>query len=166
MTEGRSSQDKLTHLRERLEALGQQPAAVIFILLCGPVAALATFSDTLSGTLQSLGNLADTLQLGVAQHYVKAGGGEFRRLSKGYWIETTCSAATPQDRIPSTPGSNSGTCREGELTIHFVLQVFRKDRQYIYLYDHSRAKGNDPTDPLLVRIPVRGGTAQSSYANP
>jgi hypothetical protein len=129
---------------EWLEKLRTRPAIAFFIFFSGSITTLGAFSDSLSNIFTILGDLADRVQFwSVARQYVRPGGGEFVRLSHGYWIETT--KAQPR---------------------RFVLQEFRKDRDYLYLYDSYRAKDNDPTNPLLVRIPVRGGIAQRSYANP
>jgi hypothetical protein len=47
-----------------------------------------------------------------------------------------------------------------------VFRQFRIDDEYIYLVDPLRVRDGDQDNPLLVRIPLRGGTAQWSYSNP
>lgn len=51
-----------------------------------------------------------------------------------------------------------------EVVLHF--QELRKDSDYIYLVDRSRTKDGTPDNPLLLRLPIKGGTAQWSWSNP
>jgi hypothetical protein len=51
-----------------------------------------------------------------------------------------------------------------EIVLHFV--ELQRNADYIYLVDHSRVKDDNPDNPLLVRIPVKGGTVQWSWSNP
>ena len=51
-----------------------------------------------------------------------------------------------------------------EVLMRFV--ELRHDSTYIYLVDHSRVKDNDASNPIMLRLPVGGGTAQWSWSNP
>jgi len=55
---------------------------------------------------------------------------------------------------PYVPGQN------------FRFNEARRDDQYIYLYDKTRHKKNDPVRVLYLRLPITGGMAQWSYPNP
>jgi hypothetical protein len=136
-----------TYLRaflDWLNGLPKRPFGLLLVLLCGIVASLATFSSSLNIIFITASDIAYQLRYPrVAHHYVTPDGEEFLRLPHGYWI----------DRFKRKP-------------VRFLLQEFYTDRTYIYLYDSSRPLSNDPTDPLLWRIPVEGGRLADSYANP
>jgi hypothetical protein len=113
-------------------------------VLSAAVVGTATFTNGVSSLFTSLADLSDRLRiLSVAKRYVRPGGGEFVRLSQGYWIEHT----------------------EGRPE-RFVFQELDRVDGYVYLYDSSRLLNNDPTDPIQIRIPIKGGQVQWSYANP
>jgi len=46
----------------------------------------------------------------------------------------------------------------------FIFKELRRDPDYIYLYDESRAK--KPGHPMYLRIPIAGGVVQWTYPNP
>lgn len=48
----------------------------------------------------------------------------------------------------------------------FMFEELEHDAQYLYLVDRSRLRKNDPDNPILVRLPIKGGTAQWSWSNP
>ncbi|MEK7153976.1 MAG: hypothetical protein AAB792_00255 [Patescibacteria group bacterium] len=47
---------------------------------------------------------------------------------------------------------------------HHVFEEMTRDKEYIYLKDLKRRR--DPGRPMLLRLPINGGTAQWSYPNP
>jgi hypothetical protein len=51
-----------------------------------------------------------------------------------------------------------------EAVLHF--EPLRQDSDYLYLVDRSRLKDDSPSNPILLRLPIRGGTAQWSWSNP
>jgi hypothetical protein len=129
-------------LAKWLGSLRKGPPIVAAIVAA--VIGLSTFTTAVSTILKTLADLSDRVRiLSVAKRYVRPGGGEFVRLSQGYWIEHTESQ-----------------------TVRFVFQELAKTDGYVYLYDSSRLLANDRTNPLQVRIPIKGGMAQWSYANP
>jgi len=160
----KNNRNLLAIVRKWLEALPKRPSIAILIILIGPVATLATFSDNLTKFLRSLEYVSDRLQFGIAKRYVTAQGGGFLRLADGYWIQTVDQTLT--DRHRNALWIHAETCQVAAQLRPSALQEFRKDRTYIYLYDSSRSKSNDATDPLLMRIPVAGGQVECSYANP
>src|SRR5215469_8854970 len=130
------------NLKEWLSRLPTRPLMAIFVILFTGAATLAAFTKNLSTIFNNLADAAEQVQfLGVAHRYVRPGGGQFVRLSDGYWVEVT----------------------KGQLA-RFVFQELRRDKDFIYLYDSSRVRGNDPADPIVVRIPKDGGVVQWSYA--
>ncbi|WP_310630809.1 hypothetical protein [Paraburkholderia sp.] len=46
----------------------------------------------------------------------------------------------------------------------FVEQ--RRDKDYLYLIDRSRLRNGDKNRPLMLRVPIAGGTAMWADANP
>jgi DNA-binding winged helix-turn-helix (wHTH) protein len=46
----------------------------------------------------------------------------------------------------------------------FTFKEFRRDHEYIYMYDETRKR--DPGRPMLFRIPILGGVAQWALPNP
>lgn len=48
----------------------------------------------------------------------------------------------------------------------FTFDETGTDGSYIYLVDRSRTKPGDGNNPMMMRLPVRGGSAQWSYQNP
>ena len=65
--------------------------------------------------------------------------------------------------------------RQGEIWVeyppyapgrNFRFKEARRDGQFIYLYDDSRHKENDPVRVFYLRLPVSGGMAEWSYPNP
>ncbi len=158
-----NNKDLLAIVRKWLEGLPKRPSLAILIILTAPVATLATFSDNLTKLLRQLEYVSDRLQFGIAKRYVTAQGGQFLRLADGYWVQTIDQTLTDRNTKALL---NPETCQTVTQLRRSVLQEFRKDREYIYLYDSSRSKLNDATDPLLVRIPVVGGQVDCSFANP
>ena len=47
---------------------------------------------------------------------------------------------------------------------YHIFEEMTRDHEYIYLKDTKRRR--DPGRPMLLRIPITGGTAQWSYPNP
>jgi hypothetical protein len=158
----------LTIVRKWLEALPTRPAIAILILLAGPAGVLATFSESLGVLLTSLANVAVEVQYrGIARQYVSRRGDQFLRLSYGgYWIQTTEGLQIPGTLPDRGAGDDTESCQLRGASSRSALQEIRKDEAFVYLYDFSRASQNDPTNPLLIRIPLEGGIAQCSYANP
>jgi hypothetical protein len=65
--------------------------------------------------------------------------------------------------------------RQGEIWVeypsykpghNFRFKEARRDDQFIYLYDETRHKENDPVRVFYLRLPVSGGMAEWSYPNP
>lgn len=128
-------------LQQWLETLPKRPGMAVLVVLVGSIITLAGFVENVGTIFRKLGDLAESAQiLGVAPHYVRPGGGQFTRLSDGYWLETT----------------------KGQLT-RFLFQERRQDKEYVYLYDSSRLNPHDSTDPFALRIPKAGGVIQWSY---
>jgi hypothetical protein len=65
--------------------------------------------------------------------------------------------------------------RQGELWVeypqyapgrNFKFKEARREGEFIYLYDETRHKENDPARIMYLRIPISGGMAQWSFPNP
>ena len=61
-----------------------------------------------------------------------------------FWIETP----------PYAPGQN------------FAFTELSHDKDYLYLVDRSRAAPGTADDPMVVRLPIKGGWAQWTYQSP
>lgn len=48
----------------------------------------------------------------------------------------------------------------------FSFEETGTDGSYVYLVDRSRSKPGEANNPMMMRLPVRGGNAQWSYQNP
>ena len=69
--------------------------------------------------------------------------GQFRRFGR-FWIETP-------EYAPSQ---------------NFTFTELGHDRDYVYLVDRSRPAPGTADDPMIVRLPIRGGWAQWTYKSP
>jgi pimeloyl-ACP methyl ester carboxylesterase len=49
---------------------------------------------------------------------------------------------------------------------HFTFDETSRDNDYIYLTDPTRTKPNEAKEPMLVRLPIKGGMSHWSYSNP
>ncbi len=49
---------------------------------------------------------------------------------------------------------------------YFTFQDKGSDGTYVYLVDPSRSKPGDPSNGMIMRLPIKGGSAQWSYQNP
>jgi hypothetical protein len=134
---------------EWLKRLSEHPAVSILFFFSGILIALATFSTNITKLFVNLSDVADRIQLwGVARHYVGPGGRDYMRLYEGYWVESTNGKST-----------------------RFIFDQVDQDKEFVYLRDPSRVKNfgtdsqprYDPKDPMVVRIPIKGGLARWKY---
>jgi len=65
--------------------------------------------------------------------------------------------------------------RQGEIWVEYPpyspgrnikFKEAQRDDKFIYLYDETRHKENDPARIMYLRLPINGGMAQWSYPNP
>jgi hypothetical protein len=65
--------------------------------------------------------------------------------------------------------------RQGEIWVeyppyapgrNFKFKEARREAGFIYLYDETRHKENDPVRIMYLRLPINGGMAQWSFPNP
>ena len=133
---------KKASIVEFLSGVKDRPTAGLVILFSASIVGLATFTSAVSTIFSTLTDVSDRVRFsGVAKRYLRTGG-EFIRLSQGFWIE-----------------KGDGT--------KFVFQEFRKSEDgYVYMYDTTRHFPSNPTAYLQVRIPIKGGMSQWSYLNP
>ncbi|WP_126285725.1 hypothetical protein [Burkholderia stagnalis] len=73
--------------------------------------------------------------------------------------------------LPKTFYTNTGKIARGWVEIdnagsRFVFLEQRHDKEYLYLVDNSRNRPGERSNPLMLRVPVKGGTVYWSYANP
>lgn len=102
----------------------------------------ALFSDRLPPTPPPDPDVVSSPKTQVADVYVHPSG-SFERQGE-IWVEYP----------PYAPGQN------------FHFKEARRDDQFVYLYDETRHKENDPVRVYYLRLPISGGMAEWSYPNP
>lgn len=50
--------------------------------------------------------------------------------------------------------------------VPWIWRELKRKDDYIYLIDRSRLKDSNPNNPMLLRLPVKGGVVQWSWSEP